>query len=307
MWKDWLALSKREQKGFIVLSSLLFLLVVFYIATPFFFAKDVTDISPDMQYWTDSTIRLNRHSSPTDSLFFFDPNTVSVFEMEKLGVNNRTIIKWIKFREAGGRFEKAGDFWKIFGNDTLTAKRLTEYVIFSTFESRKQKKSVENPITGKTANARSHKHNKPEKKREVVKNITVQKFVIEINSADTTELMRIKGIGRVFAKRIISYRKILGGYFSVDQLKDVYGLPPSVVDENRDHFTVDTTKLIKINVNKASIRKLKSHPYIDFYLARAILELKKKKGHISNINEILSLKEVKPDIRDKLTKYLGTN
>jgi len=304
MWKDWLALSKREQKGFIVLSVILFLLIVFYSAIPFLFTANKED-KPDreLQAWIDSMKKLNiLPVTQNDSFFYFDPNTVKISELEKLGIKGDALINWLKFRECGQKFKKPEDILKVYSLDSALGQTLIKYVRFKPVSAKKddrQKSRHVSPTDRTSISGTGSLKGNPSKIKE--KNTPL---VIEINSADTADFALLKGIGEVLSARIISYRKALGGYYSTHQLKEVYGMPAETIDKNITNFSVDTTLIKRINVNKASLRKLKSHPYIDFYLAKAIVEYRRKNGQVNNINDILSLKEVKSRNREKLKHYL---
>jgi len=128
--------------------------------------------------------------------------------------------------------------------------------------------------------------------------------VIELNAADSLALMHIPGIGASFAKRILSYKKILGGYHRIEQLQEVYGMYEELYEKITPYLTVDAGQTVKIQVNSASLDKLKSHPYINFYQAKAIVETRKKKGKLSEVAELQLLEEFSEDDWIRITPYL---
>ncbi|MDR2622380.1 MAG: helix-hairpin-helix domain-containing protein [Dysgonamonadaceae bacterium] len=129
--------------------------------------------------------------------------------------------------------------------------------------------------------------------------------VIELNASDTSQLMKIPGIGTSFAKRISSYKKLLGGYYRLQQLQEVYGMYEELYDKIIPYLRVDTALIQPLPVNSASLDRLKSHPYLNFYQAKAIIEIRKKKGKINSINELAMLEEFsgEEDI-ERLRHYL---
>jgi DNA uptake protein ComE-like DNA-binding protein len=129
--------------------------------------------------------------------------------------------------------------------------------------------------------------------------------VIDINSSDTLQLMKIPGIGASFAKRITSYRNLLGGYYRVEQLQEVYGMYEELYDKMIPYFRTDTGKISLIQVNTASLDKLKAHPYINFYQAKAIVEMRKKKGKLESIQEFSLLEEFTTEDLERLKHYLA--
>jgi len=130
-------------------------------------------------------------------------------------------------------------------------------------------------------------------------------IVIEINTSDTLQLMKIPGIGSAFAKRITSYRNLLGGYFRLEQLQEVYGMYEELYEKITPYLQTDTSIITQIPVNTASIDKLRLHPYINFYQAKAIVEMRKKKGKLENINELYLLEEFTTDDLEKIKHYLA--
>ena len=96
--------------------------------------------------------------------------------------------------------------------------------------------------------------------------------MVELNSADTTRLKQLRGIGSGYAKMIVSYREKLGGFYKVEQLLEVYKFPDETYKKIKNQLQVDTTLIRKIKVNTATVKELKSHPYISYYQALSIVE-----------------------------------
>ena len=132
-----------------------------------------------------------------------------------------------------------------------------------------------------------------------------QGTVIEINTSDTLQLMKIPGVGAAFAKRITSYRNLLGGYYRLEQLQEVYGMYAELYEKIIPYLQTDTSKINLISVNTASLDKLKSHPYINFYQAKAIIEIRKKKGKLENINDLYLLEEFTAEDLERIKHYLA--
>ena len=109
---------------------------------------------------------------------------------------------------------------------------------------------------------------------------------IEINTADSTELDKLRGIGPVLAHRIIKYRSILGGFYTLNQLNEVYGLKPETVDAIEKQLTLDTSKIQKINLNTAGFKEINAHPYISFEQTKAIFKLRSKQK-IEEISQMI--------------------
>ncbi|MDR0682068.1 MAG: helix-hairpin-helix domain-containing protein [Dysgonamonadaceae bacterium] len=127
---------------------------------------------------------------------------------------------------------------------------------------------------------------------------------IELNAADSLDLKKLPGIGSAFAKRIVNYRKLLGGYYCVEQLQEVYGMYEELYEQILPYLTVNPNEIERISVNIASLDKLKNHPYINFYQAKAIIEMRKKKGKLDKIDELKLLEEFSIEDRMRIEPYL---
>ena len=96
--------------------------------------------------------------------------------------------------------------------------------------------------------------------------------MVELNSADTTRLKMLRGIGSGYAKMIVSYREKLGGFYKAEQLLEVYKFSDETYQKIKHQLQVDTTLIRKIKVNTATVKELKAHPYISYYQALSIVE-----------------------------------
>ena len=96
--------------------------------------------------------------------------------------------------------------------------------------------------------------------------------MVELNSADTTRLKQLRGIGSGYAKMIVAYREKLGGFYKAEQLLEVYKFSDETYQKIKHQLKVDTTLIRKINVNTVTVKELKSHPYISYYQALSIVE-----------------------------------
>ena len=129
--------------------------------------------------------------------------------------------------------------------------------------------------------------------------------VLELNSVDTTELKKIPGIGSGYANRIVKYRELLGGFYSVEQLQEVYGMYEELYDKIAPFLTVNAEAIDRLPINDLSLERLRKHPYINFYQAKAIVELRKKKGKISDMQELKLFEEFSKEDWARLEFYLG--
>jgi len=109
---------------------------------------------------------------------------------------------------------------------------------------------------------------------------------IDINRADSAQLLPLPGIGPVFAGRIIKYRNLLGGFVSIDQLGEVYGISQETLQKIRDKIVLDSAAIRKIRVDTASFRELLRHPYLEYEEVKALVKYRDFKGDITCANEL---------------------
>jgi len=134
----------------------------------------------------------------------------------------------------------------------------------------------------------------------------IKNFKVEVNSADTTMFKSLKGIGSYYSNRIVKYRNALGGYYNIEQIKEVYGIPQEVVDQNINRLIIDTLNIVKININECETGDLKKHPYISWNIANSIVQIRKSQKPYNSIEEIKKSDLVNEEIYRKIAPYLKT-
>lgn len=192
-------------------------------------------------------------------LFSFDPNTLSPEGWKRLGLNDRTIRTINNYRNKGGRFYKTEDLKKIWGMPEGFYERVAKFIdIPSTHQNRNFQTSYPSSPT----------YEKRERRLSV----------INVNEADTSAFIALPGIGNRLATRITNFRDKLGGFYSVDQIGETYGLPDSTFQKVKQYLNVDPAQIRKININNSGKDELRSHPYINWNLANAIVEYRNQHG-----------------------------
>ena len=128
--------------------------------------------------------------------------------------------------------------------------------------------------------------------------------LIEINRSDSATLVNLPGIGPVLSARIIKYRRLLGGYASTDQLKEVYGLPVETFELIKGRIFADSSMITKININSAGYKELSHIHYFEKYELTAILKYREIKGRIKCITDLTENKLITPEKASKVRPYL---
>lgn len=227
-------------------------------------------------------------------LFAFNPNTADSAAFVRLGLKPYVARNILRYREKGGKFKTPEAFSKVYGITPEKFEELKPYIQLPVAENVKEVTVDEDVVIESGPETRT---NSTQLKTDEI---------VNLNLADTAMLKQVRGIGTVFARRIISYRNILGGYHSVEQLKEVWGMTDETYEKVSPFLSIDESQITKIDVNKASIEKLKKHPYIKtFQRAKAIYEYRRKKVELKNINQLKHLEEFTAEDWVKLEPYLS--
>ena len=224
--------------------------------------------------------------------FPFDPNTADSTQLRRLGLQNWQIRNIYKFRAAGGIYRKPLDFARLYGLTVKEYRELEPYIRISPdyLPAATLVKEAAAPVSAPRDTTKVHHY--PEK-------ISETAHVI-LNTADTTELMKVPGIGPYFARKIVQYGQRLGGYVSVDQLDEIENFPT----EAKRFLVVERATPQKLNVNKLSLNELKRHPYINFFMARTITDYRRLHGALHSLNDLRLTKDFPPEVIARLEPYV---
>lgn len=130
---------------------------------------------------------------------------------------------------------------------------------------------------------------------------------IDLNRADTVMLQTIPGIGARIARELVAYRERLGGFADLGQLLEVRFMDSARLAKVMPYLTLDTVGTIrKININKADVRELVRHPYVDYYLAKTIVVNRENKGAYRSLDEMRAATRIYPELFNRLKPYLET-
>ncbi|HTD92238.1 MAG TPA: helix-hairpin-helix domain-containing protein [Chitinophagaceae bacterium] len=222
-------------------------------------------------------------------LFYFDPNTVTAEGWQRLGLRERTVKTILNYIGKGGHFRKAGDLRRVYGLFPDEFDRLAPYIRIVNSSSHQDEPS----IPGASASV----PDRPHKSRPSVS-------PIDINFADTSAFIALPGIGSKLAARIVAFREKLGGFYSIAQIGEIYGLQDSTFQQLKSYFLLATPSVRKINVNTATAEILKSHPYIRYVLAGPIISYRSQHGPFSKLEELKNIMAMTDDVYRKLLPYL---
>ena len=123
---------------------------------------------------------------------------------------------------------------------------------------------------------------------------------IVLNTADTAQFRKVPGIGSYYAKEIVRYGQWLGGYVSVDQLDEIEDFPK----EAKKYFVIQNANPKKLNVNKLSLAQLRRHPYINYYMAKAITDYRRLHGPLTSLDDLRFSSDFPPEVIQRLKPYV---
>ncbi|MFN9114621.1 MAG: ComEA family DNA-binding protein, partial [Bacteroidota bacterium] len=138
-------------------------------------------------------------------------------------------------------------------------------------------------------------------------NLSFNKQTIDINTAIQEQWEGLKGIGPGLASRIIKFREKLGGFISIDQVKETYGLPDSTFQQIRVKLVYNEKSVTQLNINELSLEQLATHPYIRYKAARAIISYREQHGRYQSLRELENIESIAPETLHKMEKYLTTD
>ncbi len=129
-------------------------------------------------------------------------------------------------------------------------------------------------------------------------------LLIELNAADSLDLQQLRGIGPSFARRIVKYRLLLGGYANKEQLLEVYGMDSARYNLIADNLTLDTALILKIALDSATIKDLMRHPYIEFYVAKLLVSYRDAHGEPCSFRGLETDARIPAPILQRIRPYL---
>jgi competence ComEA-like helix-hairpin-helix protein len=299
-WKDFFYFNRRERNGLLIL---LFLIILLLGSLAYYrFIHQPTVLRPDEKFLHEMVqweafvrtmesksravkkkmIQTDPAMNPTDTfrLFPFNPNRMNDSLWQQLGVPSYLSQRIMKYVSKGGSFKVRKDLLKIYGMDTLLYERLQPWITLP--DSLPEKRY--SPDGGKS------KENIPS-------------VLVDLNKCTMSQLMEVKGIGQYRASQILNYRNQLGGYYSLEQLLEVYGIDHEVLEMIRPQITIQTPVFRSISLKNFYCKSIR-HPY----LSRAWCERLEKRlflnPNFSTIENLLQEAGIPDSIGQRLMPYL---
>ncbi len=312
--QDYFDFSRKEQLGLLMLVSIILACLIVLSFHAFIFPRKSIDVSAKEQELI-AAIEAERESQDTEYAlrdkgkskrtskkhlaepFAFDPNTLDEPGYIQLGFSEKQAKSIRNYFSKGGEVSRATDFKKLYVVNDFMYERLKPYITIAEIEPARSKSKLEVV--------------KPEKRPGLFEPLQAPeraspKPAVDINSANAQELEAVRGIGPIYAERIIKYREILGGYTSLDQLGEVYGLMehPEIIVELKKQMIVGERQIKKININTCEWKDLVRNPYIEKEVANSILAIRKTHGDFTEVSDIKRSHLISDLLFDRISPYL---
>jgi len=299
MWKDFFYFSKSERRAVLFLLTLLFVFICMWVLFP---VKEEETLEQDQEgieeiknflagvhEMEESQSLQYSYDKPKKRkvvLAAFDPNSADSIDFLQRGLPPFIAHTILQYRRAGGKFRTADDFSRVYGLSSEEFKILKPYIRIAEVFRRKQ----------------DTLHAVKKMRKDT---LAVYKYpegtLVDLNEADTTELKKNPGIGSGIARMIVAYRNRLGGFYDTAQLKEV----DYVNEDMLKWFKLENASIHRINANKAGLDKLRSHPYMNFYKAKVIMEYRRKKGKLKSLSQLSLYEEFTEKDLERLSYYLA--
>lgn len=211
--------------------------------------------------------------------FPFDPNLADSAEMSKMGFREAQINNIINYRNAGGSFRVKSDLQKLFTISEDDYAALEKFILLPAADTAMMR---ETPVEATPV-------------------------IVEINSADTAQLQLLRGIGAVFAQRIVAYRERLGGFYDKSQLLEVFGMDTARYAQISGNIEINPAMIKKMDLNRTGFREMVAHPYLEFYIVKSIFDYKDAVGRYDSVAELKQINLIYSQLYNKLKHYFTVN
>ena len=283
--------SKEQRTGILSLFIIIISLQCIYFFTDF---SSKTESDPKKQEWLSlqaevDSMKLNRNNS-SPKIYLFNPNFITDYKGYKLGMSVEEIDRLFEFRKTNKYVNSAEEFQQVTKVSDSLLKEIAPLFKFPDWlNNRKEFKSYNKfPVEAFA------------KKDKIV--------VIDINEATKEDLIKVYGVGEAISLRILKQKEIIGGFVSMDQMTDVWGLSPEVIEKLNLHFKVLKVPAIKkVDINNASLKDLSQFHYFRYALAKDILTYRSMNGDFKNIEDLTKVKGFPVDKAKIISLYLDFN
>ncbi len=298
--------SSSERRGIIVLCFILVLAVVVVWLLP----NDRGGQSGNPNARSGSANRYYAQPEREVETFPFDPNTADSTTLLRLGLPPGMVRGIYKYRSMGYTYSEPSDFSRVPGMTNEMWERLEPYIqIDRRFQRVQPAPYGKSRMRSAYASPSSSHSSSPSaslpaetRSRDTVRfPVKLQPgYTVELNTSDTSALKKIPGVGSYYARKIVDYRKRLGGFADFSQLEEIDGIPEGI----EQYLTLNAASIKKIDVNHATKNQLVRHPYLRVYRASAIWDYRHKYGNLTGLDDLRGLPDFSDEDIRRLAPYL---
>jgi len=282
--------TNQQRLGIFLLLGIIVILQMIYFFVNFSIQEET--FSPEEEQWLSlqseiDSLKVEKYNVVA-KVYTFNPNFISDYKGYKLGMSVQEIDRLLVFRKENKYVNSAKEFQEITKISDSLLNVISPLFKFPDW--------IQNKKSFKTDRV-EYVHKEYPKKEKII--------LSDINEASQEDLMKIFGIGEVLSLRILKQKEILGGFISMEQMKDVWGLSPEVLFELNTHFKIVTVpNFKKIAVNDASLKELAQFPYFRYALAKQIITYRSMNGNFKNIEDLAKIKDFPVEKAKIISLYL---
>lgn len=302
---DWLrrllSFSKGERIAVFTILAVILVLLMLCIVRPFKSEQNVMvlhdlDSLLMMREAALKELQMNENEKVTQvnelNPFPFNPNTMTEEEGLKMGLTDRQVRNIINYRESGGHFYSKKDLGRLYTISESDFEQLEPFIVL--------------PVVSRETRTGREQAKSKEMKRGTESEKTVKKEIpiVDVNVVDSATLVELPQLGSYTAGRIVSYREKLGGFISLEQLREVKGIDSARYEAIFPYLRLESVEIKQLDVNRSDFKTLVNHPYLNYNQVKTIVNHREKKGMIRNWTQLQTVVGEKEPINPLIERYL---
>lgn len=281
--KSYFQYSKSQRSGIFLL---VLLCLIFQFAFFYFDPSYNKENNSEKQKWISLQTKVDALKTEKQNyipkIYPFNPNFISDYKGSKLGMSVAEIDRLLNFRKTNQYVNSSSEFQKVTQVSDSLLNAISPYFKFPDWVN----------------NRKANNFKSFQKKIDKI-------VVLDINLATKEDLIKIYGIGPALSDRILKQKELFGGFVSMKQMNDIWGLSPEVIESLNQNFkVVALPKIKKIDINNASIKELLLFPYFKYALAKAIVTYRSMNGDFKNFEDLIKINDFPSEKLDIIRLYL---
>jgi DNA uptake protein ComE-like DNA-binding protein len=281
--KSYFQYSKSQRSGIFLL---VLLCLIFQFAFFYFDPSNNKENNSEKQKWISLQTKVDAIKTEKQNyipkIYPFNPNFISDYKGSKLGMSVAEIDRLLNFRKTNQYVNSSSEFQKVTQVSDSLLNAISPYFKFPDWVN----------------NRKANNFKSFQKKIDKI-------VVLDINLATKEDLIKIYGIGPALSDRILKQKELFGGFVSMKQMNDIWGLSPEVIESLNQNFkVVALPKIKKIDINNASIKELQLFPYFKYALAKAIVTYRSMNGDFKIFEDLIKINGFPSEKLDIIRLYL---